>query len=122
MTFMNHRGTWVPVALYAELAADGESLPVFVSSLSEHAMVLDSLSILGERPSGRLQIQLRLPGEPEILWIGAELVRDDPGLLFNDIGIRFLAMANAHWRVLRRWVRVRELLLATRPLGKSRAA
>ena len=122
MSWGDHRETWVPVALYAELAADGEPLPVFVSSISERGMVLDSLSMLGEQPSGRLQIQLRLPGEPETLWIGAELVRDEPGLLFNDIGIRFLAMANAHWRALRRWVRVRALLLATRPLGSSRAA
>jgi hypothetical protein len=44
-------------------------------------------------------------------------VRDDQGLLFNDISIRFVAMANAHWRSLRRWVRVRELVLQTRPLG-----
>ena len=63
-----------------------------------------------------------LPGEPDPLWIAGEVVRDDQGLLFTDIGIRFLAMANAHWRALRRWVRVRELVLQTRPLGAYHAA
>ncbi len=122
MAFRVQHEAWVPVALYAELIADGEVLPAFVTSICEHGLVLDSLSILSNRRSDRLQLQLSLPGEPERLWIAAEVVRDDHGLLFNDIGVRFLSMANAHWRALRRWVRVRELLLQTRPLGHYHAA
>lgn len=122
MSFTSHRETWVPVALYAELASDGEPVPVFVTSISEHGMVLDSLAAAVERSTQPLQVQLVLPGEPETLWIGAAIVRDHYGLLFNDIGIRFLAMANANWRSLRRWVRVRELVLATRPVGVPLAA
>ena len=117
MLFRAHRETWVPVALYAELVADEEVLPAFVTSISEHGLVLDSLAILSNRRSDRLHLQLTLPGELDPLWIGAEVVRDDQGLVFNDVGIRFLAMANAHWRALRRWVRVRELVLATRRSG-----
>lgn len=117
-----HRETLVPVALYAELVADDEVLPAFVTSLGEHSLLLDSLAILGNRRSDRLQIRLSLPGEPEPLWIGAEVVRDSHGTLFNDTAIRFLAMANAHWRALRRWVRVRELVLATQPIGVHDAA
>lgn len=116
------RETWVPVALYAELIADDEVLPAFVTSIGEHGLVLDSLAILGNRRSDRLQMRLTLPGESDPLWIGAEVVRDDPGLLFNDIALRFLAMADSHWRSLRRWVQVRELILRTRPLGAHRAA
>jgi len=112
----------VPVALYADLAADEEVLPAFVTSLGEHGLQLDSLAILGNRQSDRLQIRLSLPGEPAALWIGAEVVRDSHGYLFNDTAIRFLVMANAHWRSLRRWVRVRELVLATRPIGLHDAA
>ena len=117
-----HRETLLPVALYAELVADEEVLPAFVTSLGEHGLLLDSLAILGNRNSDRLQIRLTLPGEPEPLWIGAEVVRDTHGYLFNDTAIRFLAMANAHWHSLRRWVRVRELVLATRPIGVHGAA
>ncbi|MGB5348066.1 MAG: hypothetical protein WBN10_00610 [Polyangiales bacterium] len=117
-----HRETLLPVALYAELVADDEVLPAFVTSLGEHGLLLDSLAILGNRSSDRLQIRLTLPGEPEPLWIGAEVVRDTHGYLFNDTAIRFLAMANAHWHSLRRWVRVRELVLATRPIGIHSAA
>ncbi len=117
-----HRETLVPVALYAELVADDEVLPAFVTSISEHGLVLDSLAILGNRRSDRLQVQLTLPGEPEALWIGAEVVRDTHGFLFNDTALRFSAMANAHWRCIRRWVRVRELMLATRPIGIYDAA
>jgi hypothetical protein len=122
MVFSVQREIWVPVALYAELVADDEVLPAFVTSISEQGLVLDSLAIVGNRNSDRLQIRLTLPGEPDPLWIAAEVVRDDQGLLFNDIAIHFLAMANSHWRSLRRWVRVRELVLATRPIGIHAAA
>jgi hypothetical protein len=122
MLIATHRETWVPVSLYAELAADGEVLPAFVTSIGEHGLVLDSLSILCDRQSDTLQLQLALPGEPDPLWIAAEVVRDTHGYLFNDTAIRFLAMANSHWRALRRWVRVRELVLATRPVGIHDAA
>ncbi len=122
MLFGAHRETLVPVALYAELVADEEVLPAFVTSISEHGLLLDSLAILSNRRSDRLQIQLTLPGEPDPLWIGAEVVRDTHGSLFNDTAIRFMAMANAHWHSVRRWVRVRELVLATRPIGVHDAA
>lgn len=115
------RETWVPVALYAELIADEEVSPAFVTSLGEHGLALDSLAILGNRRTDHLQVRLTLPGEPDPLWIAAEVIRDDRGLLFNNIAIRFLAMANSHWRSLRRWVRVRELLLQTRPIGTHAA-
>jgi hypothetical protein len=117
-----HREISVPVALYAELVADDEVMPAFVTSISEQGLVLDSLAILGNRRSDRIQIQLVLPGEPDPLWVGAEVVRDTLGSLFNDTAVRFMAMANAHWRAIRRWVRVRELVLATRPLGVHDAA
>jgi len=122
MLFGAHRETLVPVALYAELVADDEVLPAFVTSISEQGLVLDSLAILGNRRSDRLQIRLTLPGEPDPLWIGAEVVRDTHGFLFNDTAIRSLAMANGHWHALRRWVRVRELVLATRPIEVHDAA
>ena len=122
MLFGTHRETLVPVALYAELVADDEVLSAFVTSISENALLLDSLAIAGNRRSDRLQVRLTLPGEPDPLWIGAEVVRDTHGSLFNDTAIRFLAMANGHWRALRRWVRVRELVLATRPIGVHDAA
>ena len=122
MLFGTHRETLVPVALYAELVADDEVLSAFVTSISEHGLLLDSLAIAGNRRSDRLQVRLTLPGEPDPLWIGAEVVRDTHGSLFNDTAIRFLAMANGHWRALRRWVRVRELVLATRPIGVRDAA
>ena len=108
MVFSVQRETWLPVGLYAELMADEEVLPAFVTSISEQGLVL--------------QIRLTLPGEPDPLWIAAEVVRDDQGLLLNDIAIRFLAMANLHWHSLRRWVRVRELVLQTRPIGVHDAA
>jgi hypothetical protein len=117
MMFSAQRETWVPVALYAELVADEEVLPAFVTSIGEHGMALDSLAILGNRRGNRLQVRLTLPGEPDPLWIGAEVVRDDHGLLFNDIAIRFVAMADAHWRSLHRWVRVRDLVLYTRAIA-----
>lgn len=122
MLFSAHRESYVPVALYAEIAADDEVLPAFVTSISEHGLHLDSLAILGNRRTDRLQLQLTLPGEPDPLWIEAEVVRDEHGLLFNDTALRFLCMANAHWRALRRWVRVRELMITARPLGTHNAA
>jgi hypothetical protein len=117
-----YRETQVPVALYAELVADEEVLPAFVTSIGEQGLLLDSLAILRNRRTDLLQLQLTLPGEPDTLWIGAEIVRDTGGLLFNVTAIRFLAMANLHWHCIRRWVRVRELLLATQSIGVHSAA
>lgn len=122
MLVASQRETLVPVALYVELVVDDEVLPAFVTSIGDHGLVLDALAILCNRRSDRLQLRLRLPGEPDTLWIGAEVVRDTHGYLFNDTAVRFLVMANAHWRALRRWVRVRELVLATRPIGIHDAA
>jgi len=122
MLFGGQREVLVPVALYAELVADDEVLPAFVTSINEHGLLLDSLAILGNRRSDQLQIRLTLPGEPHPLWIGGEVVRDTHGSLFNETAIRFLAMANRDWHSLRRWVRVRELVLATRPIGVHDAA
>jgi hypothetical protein len=122
MLFGEDGETLVPVALYAELVADDEVLPAFVTSIGEHGLLLDSLAILSNRRSDLLQLQLTLPGEPDPLWIGAEVVRDTHGLLFNDTAIRFMVMANVHWHSIRRWVRVRELVLATRPVGVHYAA
>ena len=122
MLTAENRETMVPVALYAELVADDEVLPAFVTSIGEQGLYLDSLAILADRRSDRIQLRLTLPGEPDPLWIGAEVIQDRNGYLFNDTALRFLAMANAHWRALRRWVRVRELVLATRPIGVHDAA
>jgi hypothetical protein len=117
MILTAQRETRLPVALYAELIADEEVLPAFVTSIGEQGMALDSLAILGNRRGNGLQVRLELPGEPDPLWIAAEVVRDAQGLLFSDIAIRFVAMASLHWQSLRRWVRVRELVLRTRPIG-----
>jgi hypothetical protein len=122
MLFAGQAEVLVPVALYAELVSDDEVLPAFVTSIGEHGLILDALAILGNRRSDRLQIRLTLPGEPEPLWIGAEVVGDTHGSLFNETAIRFVVMANCHWHSLRRWVRVRELVLATRPIGVHDAA
>jgi hypothetical protein len=122
MLFGGQREVLLPVALYVELVADDEVLPAFVTSIGEHGLILDALAILGNHLSDRLQIRLTLPGEPDPLWISAEVVGDTHGSLFNETAIRFLAMANCHWRSLRRWVRVRELVLTTRPIGVHDAA
>ena len=53
----------------------------FVTSIGENGMALDSLAILGNRRGNRLQVRLTLPGEPDPLWIGAQVIRDDQGLL-----------------------------------------
>ena len=62
MMFSAQRETWVPVALYAELVADEEVLPEFVTSIGEDGMALDSFAILGNGRRDCLQVGLRLPG------------------------------------------------------------
>ena len=92
-----------------------DALPAFVTSISEHGLYLDSLAMLGGRSSDRVQLQITLPGEPETLWVMGEVIHDEPGRLFNETAVRFVSMAKSHWRILRRWVRVRELALTTQP-------
>ncbi|KPK14547.1 MAG: hypothetical protein AMJ62_13075 [Myxococcales bacterium SG8_38] len=116
-----YRETWMPVALDAELVAEEEVLPAFVTGIGEHGVRLDSLAILGNRSTDRLHLQLTLPGEHAPLWIGAEVVRDRQGLLLHDVAVRFLVMADSDWRRLERWVRERVLAM-TAPCNEIRRA
>ena len=105
----------VPVAMYCELIVDDEVLPAFVTSLSENGLYFDSLAILSHRKSNRVQMQLTLPGEEDPLWIVGDVIYDERGRLFNETAVRFVEMADAHKRALRRWIRVRELVITTQP-------
>jgi hypothetical protein len=116
------RETWIPVALNAELVAEEEVLPAFVTGIGEHGLRLDSLAILGNRSTDRLHLQLTLPGEPGPLWIGAEVAQDRYGFVLHDVAVRFLVMADSDWRRLQRWVRERVRAMTTSSNRLRRAA
>ena len=113
--------TLIPVALDAELVAEEEVLPAFITGIGEHGLRLDSLAILANRSSNLLHLQLTLPGEPGPLWIGAEVVCDQQGSLLHEVVVRFLRMADADWRCLEQWVRKR-LIAITAPANELRRA
>jgi len=112
----------IPVALDAELVAEEEVLPAFITGIGEHGLRLDSLAILGNRSSNLLHLQLTLPGEPGPLWIGAEVIRDQHGFLLHEVVVRFLRMADADWRRLEQWVRKRLIAITASANELRRAA
>lgn len=109
--------------MYADLLFDdSEPRRCFVTSLSERGLCLDALTVWALEEDTQIQLELTLPGEDEQLWIVGEVVRDTAGALFQETAIRFVTMAETHRRVLRRWVRVKALVLALEQRRFFRAA
>ncbi len=56
---------------------------------------------VSEDPNGRMRLQFELPGQDEPIWVGAERVYDDNGL----VGVRFVDISHHHFVLLREWLR-----------------
>ena len=57
----------------------------------------------GER--GHLRLQFELPGQEEPIWVGAEPVYEEEGL----VGVRFVNISHSHFVLLREWLRGNEV-------------
>jgi c-di-GMP-binding flagellar brake protein YcgR len=71
------------------------------ADLSDSGMGVSSVAMRAPTPGSGVGIELDLPGIDEQLWIAGQICHQKVGDLTAGLGIRFIAMATAHARLLR---------------------
>lgn len=110
----------VPLEMYLNAYVNDERQRGFTVNISESGLYISSLMQNPLPPLTPLGLEFSLPGLPETIWAAGEMCYDDADGYFYHRGIRFVAMANAHARLLREYcfrARRRNLLAARRPLA-----
>jgi c-di-GMP-binding flagellar brake protein YcgR len=69
--------------------------------LSDAGIGVSALSMLAPKPGMIMALELELPGISDSIWAKGEVCHQDPGSIATGLGIRFLAMATVHARVIR---------------------
>jgi c-di-GMP-binding flagellar brake protein YcgR len=74
------------------------------ADLSDSGMGLATVSGLAPAPGAVVGVELDLPGVGDSIWARGEITHARPGALASGVGLRFVAMARAHARLLRDFV------------------
>lgn len=94
----------IPVDLPVTQYVDNRPIASLVSNLSATGLHARHIVEPLARSSRLIQLEFSLPGSSEPLWVKGEVVYDTIGPRYHGTGIRFLAMAPAHERVLTKWI------------------
>jgi hypothetical protein len=105
MTSERRRSERFSVGFYFHQIIDDEPQRCFTTDLSAIGLFAEQPVAPFERNSNIVQIELPLPNTSDSIWAKAEVVYDQFGSLFHGSGIRFVAMARQHQRMLREWLR-----------------
>jgi hypothetical protein len=73
--------------------------------ISERGLFLNTLVQDPELPRTPVGLEFNLPGRPETIWAAGETCRDTLDDYFYGMGVRFVAMADLHQRMLREYCR-----------------
>lgn len=73
------------------------------SNLSDSGLSMSAISMLAPPPGLVVGLEIDLPGEGESIWAAGQVCyrRDDRNQLASGLGVRFMAMAKTHARVIR---------------------
>lgn len=74
------------------------------ADLSDSGMGLATVSGLAPPPGAVVAVELDLPGGGDSIWARGEITHTRPGDLASGLGLRFVAMARGHARMLRDFV------------------
>jgi c-di-GMP-binding flagellar brake protein YcgR len=72
-----------------------------VSNVSDSGMSLSAISMLAPPPGLVVGIELEMPGLDDSIWAAAQVCYRTDDRLASAIGMRFVAMARAHARMIR---------------------
>jgi hypothetical protein len=95
----------IPIELPIIQFIDNRPIRSLISNLSATGLHSCHAVEPMSRSSRVIQIEFPLPGVAERLWAKAEVVYDTIGPCFHGTGVRFIAIANAHQRLLDEWIR-----------------
>jgi len=90
----------LPREMYLTAYFDDRPQLGFTADISERGLYLKTLLRTPRPPHTPLGIELKLPGLPEVIWASGEARRDPQDDYSCGIGIRFIAMAGRHQRML----------------------
>jgi c-di-GMP-binding flagellar brake protein YcgR len=74
------------------------------ADVSDGGIGLATVTGLAPPPGEVVGVELDLPGGGDSIWARGEVTRTRPGELASGLGLRFVAMARAHARMLRDFV------------------
>ncbi len=94
----------LPVETYLTAYFEERPQRGFTLDLSEHGLFVNTLVQNPQPPRTPVGLEFRLPGLPEVIWAAGETCRDHVDDYFYGLGIRFVAMADVHRRMLRAFV------------------
>jgi c-di-GMP-binding flagellar brake protein YcgR len=69
--------------------------------LSDAGIGVSAVSMLAPKPGMVMGLELELPGISDSIWAKGEVCYQEQGSIATGLGIRFLAMATVHARMIR---------------------
>jgi hypothetical protein len=98
-------GYRLPMEMYLNTYVADRPSRGFTSNLSETGLYLNTLSHEPLAPHTPVGLEFSLPGVKETIWAAGELCYDELDEYLNGSGIRFVAMAGLHERMLQEFLR-----------------
>jgi hypothetical protein len=98
----------LPVGFYVDQIVGDDPHRCFTSDLSAIGLYMERLVQPLVRRTNQVQIEIPLPHTSDAIWARGEVIYDRFDALFHGTAVRFTAMARAHQRMLRDWLRETE--------------
>jgi hypothetical protein len=98
-------GYRLPLEMYLNTYVADRPSRGFTSNLSETGLYLNTVSHAPLAPRTPLGLEFTLPGSSETIWAAGELCYDAVDDYMNGSGIRFVAMAGLHERLIRDYLK-----------------
>lgn len=92
-----------PLEMYLNAFVDEKLQRGFTTNLSETGLFLNTLMHEPLPPFTPVGLEFVLPGTAEAIWVGGEIRYDTFDDYFLGRGVRFVAMASRHARLLREY-------------------
>jgi hypothetical protein len=112
----------VPLEMYLNAYVEDRPHRGFSVNLSESGLYLNTLSRTPLPPLTTVGLELDLPGASETIWAAGLLCYDADDEYFHGEGIRFVAMAHRHLRLLHDFLNARRRLTPDRIPAARRIA
>ena len=94
----------LPLEMYLNTYVEDRPSRGFTSNLSESGLYLNTVALERVAPLTQVGLEFNLPGVSETIWAAGQYCYDKPDEYLNGAGIRFMAMAGLHQRILREYL------------------